>query len=279
MTEGFGNHIASCREYTSLVQILNQNFGWCTEIDPVLEVKVICHHSVCGIEIQISSTSGDDTNVWVVISRSSNRCVDELRYRESQISLEEVAQECMQDQDEERSQGERSDDRIPIHKRVWEDLTANEFSYGYRSETQVSKFVSNSVRHENSRERETDGVIHGKVMSPKLRFQFQSDGGSNFSDRDGINFIGKEANKTRFQYCQNSCNKLLYIRAIQGHTGREMIQPEMLGHVLRPPNWKEFVFHGGCSVNLTFILNAGFIVAGQEGHFSTHEYRRRTKIL
>ena len=126
-------------------------------------------------------------------------------------------------------QGERSDDRIPNHERVCEDLVANESSYGYKWETQVSKFVSKLVRHENSRERETDGAIHWKFKSPKLRFKFRSDGGSNFTDRDWINFIWKGSNRTKFQYCQNSCNKLLYIRTIQGHTGGEMIQPEMLG--------------------------------------------------
>ena len=130
-------------------------------------------------------------------------------------------------------------------------------------ETQVSKFVSKLVRHEHSRERETDGAIHWKFISPKLRFRFQRDGGSNFTDRDWINFIWKGSNKTRFQYCQNSCNKLLYLRAIQGHTGGEMIPPEMLGHVLIPHNWKEFVFHRGCSFNLTSILNAGLIAGGR----------------
>ena len=44
-----------------------------TEIGPVFDVKVTCHHDVHGLEIQISSTSGDNTKVWVVISRDSNR--------------------------------------------------------------------------------------------------------------------------------------------------------------------------------------------------------------
>ena len=143
-------------------------------------------------------------------------------------------------------QGERSDDRIPNHERVCEDLVANESSYGYKWETQVSKFVSKLVRHENSRERETDGAIHWKFKSPKLRFKFRSDGGSNFTDRDWINFIWKGSNRTKFQYCQNSCNKLLYIRTIQGHTRRRNDSTRDAGHVLILPNWKEFVFHRGC---------------------------------
>ena len=52
------------------------------EIGPVLEVKTICHFDVYGIEILISSTSGNNTNYWVVISRGPNRCVDESRYND-----------------------------------------------------------------------------------------------------------------------------------------------------------------------------------------------------
>ena len=46
---------------------------------------------------------GDNAIVWVVMSRSSSRHVDELRYREPETPLEEVAQECVQDQEKESS--------------------------------------------------------------------------------------------------------------------------------------------------------------------------------
>ena len=81
-----GNLIASCREYTkSRTHRDSEAKLWKyrhTETGPVLDVKVICHQNVNGIEIQIPSTSGDNIKVWVDISRSSNRYVDELRYRE-----------------------------------------------------------------------------------------------------------------------------------------------------------------------------------------------------
>ena len=47
-------------------------------------------HNVSGIEIQIPSTSGETPNVRVVISRSRNRFVDELRYRESENLLKKL---------------------------------------------------------------------------------------------------------------------------------------------------------------------------------------------
>ena len=187
----------------------------------------------------------------------------------------------MQDEDKEHSQGGRTEDHFLIHQRVWEDLPADEYRNGYKWEIRVSILVSKLVRHEHSRERDTDGPSHWTFMSPKLIIRFQGDGGSNFTDRDWINFTWKGSTKTRFQYCQNSCNRLLYIRAIQGHTGGELIPPEMLGHVLILHNLKEFVFHRGCSFNLTSILNAGLIAGGRmvvkpdtqcSSHHWTHGY-------
>ena len=125
------------------------------------------------------------------------------------------------------------------------------------------------VRHENSRERETDVASHWKFTSPKLRFKFRSDGGSNFTERDWINFIWKGSNKTIFQYCQNSCNKWLCILAVRGHTGEEVFQLEILGHVRTPLNWKEFVFHQGCSSNVTFVLNGGRIAGERRSRHQT----------
>ena len=43
----------------------------------------------------------------------------------------------------------------------------------------------------------------------------------------------------RFEYCESSKGSLLYIRAIQGHTGGIMIAPELSGHVDIVWNWKE----------------------------------------
>ena len=68
-------------------------------------------------------------------------------------------------------------------------------------------------------------------------------------DFDWTNHIWKWSSKFLFQYCKNSCDDLLYIRAIRGHTGGEVIAPELMGHVAIPIEWKEFLFHRGYSFN------------------------------
>ena len=56
----------------------------------------------------------------------------------------------------------------------------------------------------------------------------------------------------------------MYVRAIQGHTGATLTAPELMGHAAIPYKWKEFLFHRGCSCNVTSILTSGLIAGGRE---------------
>ena len=146
-----------------------------------------------GIEIQIPSESVDNTNVWVVISRGSNRHVDELRYKDSESSPgshEEADYGSMQETDAEQStfqsrpQCSSSDDHIPLRERKWEDITANEYSHKNELEHHISKFVGKLVRHENRSDRAAVGAIHWRLIRQKLKFAFLKQGGDTFTDRD-----------------------------------------------------------------------------------------------
>ena len=214
----FGNVVASCREYTFLgpIQILKQSFGY--TLSRRLILFLISKLSVITTFMESRFRSPRHLKIipqfgW---SYPEAQIATWMRYANQKTLPGEVAQESVH---KEHSQGERSQDHIFIHQSVWEDLSAKDHSYGYKWETQVSKCVSKLVRHEHSRETETDGAINWKLTSPQLTIRFQRDGGRNFTDRDWINFIWIGSNKTRFQYCRNSCKRLLYLRAIQGHTG------------------------------------------------------------
>ena len=168
MNVGFGNPTASCREYTlprahqdSVVKLWTKRHA---DIGPVLEVKAFCHLDVHGIEIPTPSTSGDNTNVWVVIFRGSNRYVDELLSKDPEYSPGSLAKADygnMQDTDAEQPtvqsgrQCSLSDDHSPIRERKWEDITANEVRFKHELEYHISKFVGKLVRHENRFDRES----------------------------------------------------------------------------------------------------------------------------
>ena len=71
------------------------------------------------------------------------------------------------------------------------------------------------------------------------------------------------SSKMRFQYCVHFQNSLMYIRAIQGHTGGNLIAPEWVGHVAIPYKWKEFLFSSRMLMYCTSILQSGHIAGGR----------------
>ena len=67
-------------------------------------------------------------------------------------------------------------------------------------------------------------------MGPKLRKALRNVGGQKFTESYWHQHFYKGSNITRFQYCKKSRDVLLYIRAIQRHTGN-VIALELMGHV------------------------------------------------
>ena len=67
-------------------------------------------------------------------------------------------------------------------------------------------------------------------------------------------------NKKIFQYCTDpSGQEILYLRALQGHLGRNLIDPSLQDNVLIPNDFFEYIYHIGCGINLHSIVNSGLI--------------------
>ena len=64
----------------------------------------------------------------------------------------------------------------------------------------------------------------------------------------------------------------LYVRAFQGLTGGNLIEPELMGHVANPYKSKEFLFHRGCSFDVTSILQI------RTHRWRTQQQRRKTDL-
>ena len=55
---------------------------------------------------------------------------------------------------------------------------------------------------------------------------------------------GGGGSKKRFQYCTDSSGQeILYLRALQGHSGRNPIDPTLHDNVLIPDNFFEYICH------------------------------------
>ena len=74
---------------------------------------------------------------------------------------------------------------------------------------------------------------------------------------------GGGGNKKRFQYCIDSSGEILYLRALQGHSGRNLIDPSLQDNVVIPDGFFKYIYHVGCAINLHSIINSGLIPGGQ----------------
>ena len=61
--------------------------------------------------------------------------------------------------------------------------------------------------------------------------------------------------KRRYQYCTDISGTIIYFRALQGHSGRNLIDPSLQDNVV--------IQSIGCAFNLHSIINNGLILGGQ----------------
>ena len=74
---------------------------------------------------------------------------------------------------------------------------------------------------------------------------------------------GGGGNKKIFEYCDDSSGTILYLRALQGHPGRNLSDPSLQDNVVIPDGLFKYICHVGCAVNLHSIINSGLILGGQ----------------
>ena len=110
--------------------------------------------------------------------------------------------------------------------------------------------------------REEDGAVHFWRMKENLQNQFpQSIHWSD--DRWKACLAAGGGAKRRFQYCTDDSGAIVYFRALQGHSGRNLIDPSLQDNVVIPSNFFQHIYHVGCAFNLHSIINSGLIPGGQ----------------
>ena len=82
-----------------------------------------------------------------------------------------------------------------------------------------------------------------------------------------VEHLYRGRHKTRFEICFYADDELMYIRAIQGHSGGMVIQPELMNYVLIPClipcTWKQFIYHMGRARDRYSIAEAGLVAGGK----------------
>ena len=70
--------------------------------------------------------------------------------------------------------------------------------------------------------------------------------------------------KRRYLYCPDYLGSIIYLRALQGQSGDNIIDLEMQDHVLITPGIFPYVYHVGSNFNIPSILSNGLIPGGLE---------------
>ena len=244
-----------------------------TKIGPVSEVTTSHLQSKHGVEISIESVNKDNSHSWVRISHGLNKLVTDLidkEYDDNEQETSETKTEIFALKTNvlaiaSRSKAEAKPRRpspacsssriIPILERKWIDFEpGTQIDQAYP----VAKRM-NTLLRDGELPREEDGAIEFWRRKDDLRNKFEY---SQYWSDDvrKSKMAGSGGNNKKIQYCTHpSGQEILFLRALQGHSGRNPIDPTQQGNELIPNNFFEYIYHIGCAISLHSITNSGLI--------------------
>ena len=223
----------ACREYTlPRDDPASEAKGWIqgnTRIGPILEVTTTFQHFKFGVEVRIPSVKGDNSQSWVRISFGT------IRY---------------------------------VNHYVKHNTHNFASSYEERAEPASSEVIAaRSKAKAKPQPRESYREPDGAVQFYKIKFLVKEHTLStqHWSDSRWLACLAAGGGiKRRFQYCPDYLGSIIYLRALQGHSGNSIIDLEMQDHVLITPGIFTYIYHVGSSFNRKLIVSNGLIPGGQE---------------
>ena len=218
----------------------------------------------------------DHSHSWVRISHGLNKLVTNLNNKEQDDNKQETSEMQFEDcalKSNARAFASRSKAKAKPQRRISASSSTRTFPFGGKNldwcwtrkiftDYSVSKKLINLLRH-GSLHREDDGAIEFWREKDYLQNHFVHS--RHWSDEKWKSIMarGGGRNKKRFQYCSDSSGEILYLRALQGHSGRNLIHPSLQDNVLILDDFFKYIHHVGCAINLHSIINSGLIPEGQ----------------
>ena len=71
-------------------------------------------------------------------------------------------------------------------------------------------------------------------------------------------------NKQRYQFSTDSSGTIVYLRALQGHSGRSLVDLTLQDNVLIETGIFPYIYHVGSTFNLNSIINNGLVPGGRD---------------
>ena len=265
----------ACREYTlPRDHPASEAKGWIqgnTRIGPILEVTTSFQHFKFGVEVRIQSMKEDNSHSWVRISYGTIRYVNNyIKYNTQSLASpqEEEAEPASSEVIAARSKAKAKPQpressgttTIPFNERFWIDIVPSKQDLDSHN---LSKKVINLLRHNQKVNREQDGAV--QFYKIKFLIRDYSLSTQNWSDNRWLACLAAGGGpKRRYQYCSDSVVSIIYLRALQGHSGDSIIDLAMHDHVLISPGIFPYIYHVGSNFNISSILSNGLIPGGQE---------------
>ena len=224
-----------------------------SKIGPVLEIMTSYLYGKHGIEIRIWSLSKDNSHSWVRISHGSMKFVMESNNNNTEIPAdlpEEQASQSIVKVFAARSKAKGKPQRrepvdlpsiIPRNERKWIDIEPGESSF---SAYEVPMKVIHLLRHSQTVQREDDGAVQFWRIENYLRNQFpQTKYWS--GDHWKACLTARGGAKRRYQYFTDVSGTIVYFRALQGHSGRNLIDPSLQDNVIIQSGFFQHIYHIG----------------------------------
>ena len=148
--------------------------------------------------------------------------------------------------------------KIPLRESRWIDIEPSKQDL---DSYDLSKKVINLLRHNQTSNREEDGAIEfcKKVLSSKSSFTNTAWS----DDRWKAWLAAGGGSKRRCQYCSDNLGTTIYLRALQGHSGSNLIDPTLQDNVLIGPGIFPYFYHVGSTFKLYSIVGNGLVLEGQ----------------
>ena len=225
-----------------------------------------------GIEIRIWSVGQDNSQSWVRISYGTNKYVIDSNHNNteipadphedqtSQTSVKVIAARSKAKAKPQQREPVDTTTTIPMHERRWIDIEPSEPTLAAYD---LSKKVISLLRHYQTVQREKDGAI--EFYRIKFYLRSRSSQVQHWSDeRWKACLAAGGGSKRRYQYCSDNSGRILYLRALQGHSGSNLIDPMLQDKVIIQRGLFHHIYHIGCPFNLHSIINNGLIPGGQD---------------
>ena len=143
---------------------------------------------------------------------------------------------------------------IPIGERMWTDVEPGENSI---SHYEVSTKLIRLLRHGRLHRVDEGAIEFWRIKDDLLKYFLHCHHWSD--DKWKKSMAGGGGNKKRHQYCTDSSGAILYLRALQSHSGSNLVDPTLQDNVVIPSDFFQYIYHVGCAINLHSIIDSGLI--------------------